>query len=176
MSFTHYLYLSYEDELLKKLRIFHKKLAAPPFNYKIWRNETNLIKNNQHSLVDQTCDAIKLSKIFLCFLTNRYTQSVDHKSELNYARTINKIIIILKIENLVIDQVDGSIGMILANSVCIDCFKYPGEWHDPGLWKDDDPYSGYEIAIQIKHNIQVIKIKISNFTSRGIYYLKNIKN
>ena len=150
MSFTHDMYISYEDELIKELSIFHQKLEAPPYNYKIWRDEINLVKNDQQSIEDQTCDAIKSSKIFLCFLTRRYAESDGHKGEINYARTLKKTIIILKIENIKLNQV----GMSLANSVSIDCFKHPSEWHDPGLWKDE-PNSAFEIAKQIKISIQV---------------------
>ena len=155
MSFTHDLYISYEEDIVKELRIFHQKLASPPYSYAIWRNETSLDKSNQQNLADQICDAIKSSKIFLCFLTRRYAESDEHKGEINYARTLKKTIIMLKIENLRIEEV-GGIGLILANSPCIECFKHPGEWYDPSLWKNE-PNSIYEIATHINNNIQVIK-------------------
>ena len=142
MSFSFDLFLSYEKELVKELRVLHEKLATSPYNFKIWRDETNLDKSSQQCLADQIADGIKKSHVFLCFLTKKYEMSDECKNEIIYARVLKKTIVMLKIENLISEQ-SCIIGYILANSVCIEC-KHTDEWHDPSV-----------IAKHVKNNMQV---------------------
>ena len=53
-----------------------------------------------------------------------------------------------------IEEAHGVVALILSSYKCIDCFKYPNEWYDPSEWREE-PNTIYEIAIQIKNNIQV---------------------
>ena len=102
-------FISYNWGHKQQVKEFHDKLAASGLS--AWRDEKELL-NNELPLSGQLASAIKKSKLFLCFISKKYSQSHNCILEIEYANTLRKKILVLMLENLKMEELDG-VGLII---------------------------------------------------------------
>ena len=68
-------------------------------HFKVWCDDDDM-RHNTETLNQQLANAIRKSKIFLCFLTQKYFQSDICKREIKYSDRYDKKIIIIDIEEI----------------------------------------------------------------------------
>lgn len=112
------LFLSYELSIDQQVNELKEKLV----------HENLIIESRENKTFDQLTIAINKSKLFVCFLTQKYIESNDFKSELQYAYDIGNIILILLIDK--IDMIEFN-GVNLSYFKTINCYLSPNKWfHD----------------------------------------------
>ena len=90
-------FFSYNWSIKEKVKELNDNLEKK--NITVWRDEINL-ETNDKPLTSQLADAIKNSKIFICFITNNYCKSFNCNLEFEYANSLAKPMIVLMIERL----------------------------------------------------------------------------
>jgi hypothetical protein len=95
-------FLSYNWMIKEQVKQLEGKLIDS--GLKVWRDERYL-KSNGSDLLGQIANAISNSKIFICFITEKYCKSQACNQEIHYANRKSKPIIVLMIENLGIDHI-----------------------------------------------------------------------
>lgn len=91
-------FLSYNWAIQEQVRKFDEKLQSES-GLKVWRDERNLINSN-NPLTSQLSEAIKASKLIVCFITKQYCQSHNCNLELEWANTLKKSLVVVMIEKL----------------------------------------------------------------------------
>jgi hypothetical protein len=97
-------FISFQWDLNDQVKSFHEKLNNQN-NIKTYRNEIQYNNNNQPGLAEKTVQIIKSSKIFICFLTKKYIETVNSMKELTYAHSIGKRVLPIYIENIDIKDI-----------------------------------------------------------------------
>jgi len=90
-------FFSYNWSIKDKVKQLSDNLEKQ--NITVWRDEINL-ETNDKPLTSQLADAIKNSKIFICFVTINYCKSFNCNLEFEYANSLAKPMIVLMIERL----------------------------------------------------------------------------
>lgn len=126
MSENFDVFISYQWDIKDQVKLLHKKLSL--LNIKAWRDDSNLRATNL-PLSEQLAIAIKKSKIFLCFFTQKYSESKNCNLELNYAHDLGKPIIVLAIEKPDLEKLVG-MGLIISNTIRINCYKHTKSWSE----------------------------------------------
>jgi hypothetical protein len=104
------IFLSYNWDSKTLVKSLYTRLTTD-FKYKVWLDDVQLDSRN---LFEQLIQGINDSRIFLCCITKKYSQSDNCIREINYA-SINKIpLVIVMLERLNINEL-GSIGFIIAS-------------------------------------------------------------
>lgn len=79
----------------------------------------------------KSCDlfikGIKSSKIFVCSITQAYSDSENCRREVEFASTLKKPMVVLMLERLEIGDL-GGLGFLINPFVRINCYKYPERW------------------------------------------------
>ena len=140
------LFISYQWDIKSQVVDLCNKLEK---DFKIWRDDTDMRHNNQ-TLNEQLAIAIKKSKIVICFLTQKYYMSTNCKREIQFASEINKKIIVIFVERLDIEKLEG-IGFLISGLVRINCYRNQNDWQEKHL---------NEIRQSIEENLQVKILKI----------------
>ena len=117
-------FISYQWDIGSQVESLHNKLVE--MKIKVWRDVANM-RNSNSALTDQLAKAIKMSKIFLCCLTQKYSESKNCKLEINYANDLGKPMLVLAIERPNLDRL-GGIGFIISSTVRKNCYKHPETW------------------------------------------------
>ncbi|CAF0911769.1 unnamed protein product [Brachionus calyciflorus] len=153
-------FISYNWDTKDKVKKLHEKLKNE--GLKVWRDDTEMEHNNS-PLTEQLAQAIKKSKIFLSCITQKYSESKNCKLEFQYANDINKIVVILFLDRLKIEEL-GGIGFVMSGLVRINCYKHPDTWFD----EDFD-----EILKSINQNLKDLdkKNQVDDQTIKGQYKL-----
>ena len=103
------LFVSFQWDLKDQIKEFQEKLNIDSrrFNTKIrmYQNEAKDDPSNNSALNEKTLKIIKSSKLFVCFLTNKYIQSINCVKELTFAHSIGKRILPIYIENIDTNQI-----------------------------------------------------------------------
>jgi hypothetical protein len=97
-------FISLQWDLSDQVKCFHEKLNNQN-NIKTYRNVIQYDNNNQPGLAEKTVQIIKSSKIFICFLTKKYVETVNCMKELTYAHSIGKRVLPIYIENIDIKDI-----------------------------------------------------------------------
>jgi len=97
-------FISFQWDLSDQVKSFHEKLNNQN-NIKTYRNVIQYDNNNQPGLAEKTVQIIKSSKIFICFLTKKYVETVNCMKELTYAHSIGKRVLPIYIENIDIKDI-----------------------------------------------------------------------
>ena len=102
-------FLSYNWGSKSQVKEIYDKLVDSGLN--VWRDDNKLI-NSDVPLSGQLANAIRNSKIFLCFITKKYSESHNCNLEIEYANTLRKKIMVLMIEPLEIEELDA-VGFLI---------------------------------------------------------------
>ena len=111
------IFISYNWESKDKVKILYRKLSNE-YNLKVWIDDNQLDNN---LLYDQLVNGIKNSKIFLCCITKKYSESFNCIREINYASELRKPFIVLMFEELSINEI-GCVGFIITPLLRFNCF------------------------------------------------------
>ncbi len=117
-------FISYNWSIKSEILQLSTKLVES--NFKVWEDGTDL-NNKNSAFTEQLAEAIKNSKLFLCCLNKNYCESRNCTREFNYANDIGKPMIILLIENLKKEEMDG-MGFMIHDKFRINCYKNPKTW------------------------------------------------
>ena len=152
-------YLSYGAELKDQVKNLSTKLDS---FYKLTSyTETITSQQNENDqYLNEKARFIRKSKVFMCFLTIDYVQSIDFQKEIRYASNFNKKILILIIDKIAIDNQKYfyvNFNIVLRDFVCIDCHEYKNRLS----WYDDEHIIGL-----IKQSIESNLINVFIFSYR----------
>lgn len=155
-------FISYQWDIQQQVRSFYEKLNSK--NIKAWRDEINLEKTNL-SLTDQLSKGIRTSKIFLCCFTQKYAESDNCKSEINYARELRKPMIVLAIDRPDYLKIEG-IGFILSGTIRINCYSQSANWQQD---KFDEIKNSIENKLKVKIYNKLVYNHILNIKVKKRY-------
>lgn len=116
------LFLSYEPSVESDVKNLCNKLRN--LDMKIWVNF-----ENPKSTIDQIAKNIRNSKLFVCVLTKKYSESKKFFKEVEYAYDIGTKIVVLYLNDLRIDELQR-VGMIVTGLNRVNCFNNPNSWFD----------------------------------------------
>ncbi len=136
------LFISYQWDIKSQVVDLCNKLEK---DFKIWRDDTDMRHNNQ-TLNEQLAIAIKKSKIVICFLTQKYYMSTNCKREIQFASEINKKIIVIFVERLDIEKLEG-IGFLISGLVRINCYHNQNDWQ---VKKLDEIHKSIQDNLEVK--------------------------
>ena len=88
------IFLSYNWDHKAHVQKLYEKLVH--MNLKVWVDFKEL---DNTPLTDQLADGITNSRVFMCCVTKKYSQSDNCKLEFHYAKTNKKLMIILMFEH-----------------------------------------------------------------------------
>ncbi|RNA25340.1 serine threonine kinase [Brachionus plicatilis] len=187
-------FISYNWGIKDKVVKLHENLKNK--NLRVWRDDTE-IKNNNSPLTEQLAFAIKRSKIILCCMTKKYSDSKNCRLEFQYANDINKTLLILFIDKLKIEELNDSIGFLMSGLVRINCYNNPDNWNDEQFDEilksinanledldkknqvDDETIKGqYKLIEKIGEGAEAVVFKIHDLNDKISKYkaLKQFKN
>ena len=112
------IFISYNWDSKDKVKLLYNTLSNE-YNLKVWLDDNQLDNN---ALYDQLVNGIKNSKIFLCCITKKYSESFNCIREINYASELRKPFIVLMFEELLINEI-GSVGFIITPLLRFNCFN-----------------------------------------------------
>ena len=101
------IFLSYNWDIKDIVQSFYQKLTED-FNFKVWIDDEQL--SNQ-DLFQGIADGIKKSKVFVSFLTKKYSESTNCNREFTWALTLKKPMVVLMIERVDIADL-GQVGFL----------------------------------------------------------------
>ena len=104
------IFLSYNHDHKSYAKALYNKLTNE-LNFKVWMDDMQL---SHDSLQGQLGDGIINSRVFLCCITKKYSESVNCQRELGLADTKKKPKIILMLERYS-DDLDTFVQMIINN-------------------------------------------------------------
>ena len=139
-------FISYQWDIKDQVAELCNKLEE---DFSIWRDDTDM-RHNDQTLNKQLAIAIKKSKIVICFLTQKYFMSKNCNREIQFSSDINKKILVIFVEKLDIEKLDG-IGFLISGLVRINCYHNQNDWQVKQL---------NEIRQSILENLQVNILKI----------------
>ena len=152
------LFVSFQWDLRDQIKEFQEKLNiyCCHFNTEIrmYRNEAKDDPSNNSALNEKTLKIIKSSKLFVCFLTNKFIKSINCVKELTFAHSIGKRIIPIYIENIDTNQIH-LLSYYINDK--IDCFN---QNNNNSSWLNE--YFDL-IMKKIIENLKVILINIKLF-------------
>jgi hypothetical protein len=123
------IFLSYNWDSKTQVKSLYKKLSTD-FRYKVWLDDVQLDSRN---LFEQLIQGINDSRLFLCCITKKYSQSDNCIREINYA-SINKLpLVIVMLEKLNINEL-GSIGFIIAS---LTRFNFYNQISNDNVWSGE---------------------------------------
>lgn len=114
------IFISYNWDVKEKVKNLYNELTKNQ-NLKVWMDDYEIGPNR---LVDELSTAISNSKIFLCCITKKYSESENCKDEIDYAKVLKKNIIVLMFERVPITDL-GGVGFIIGPKVRFNCYKDP---------------------------------------------------
>ena len=135
-------FISYQWDIKDQVAELCNKLEE---DFIIWRDDTSMRHNNQ-TLNEQLAIAIKKSKIVICFLTQKYYMSTNCKREIQFASEINKKIIVIFVERLDIEKLEG-IGFLISGLVRINCYHNQNDWQ---VKKLDEIHKSIQDNLEVK--------------------------
>ncbi|RNA25793.1 sulfur controller-2 [Brachionus plicatilis] len=150
-------FISYNWGIKDKVVKVHENLKNK--NLRVWRDDTE-IKNNNSPLTEQLAFAIKRSKIILCCMTKKYSDSKNCRLEFQYANDINKTLLILFIDKLKIEELNDSIGFLMSGLVRINCYNNPDNCLRFIMFLKGENFS--TIVNKNDENAEIIEIKKIN--------------
>ncbi len=122
-SFDFDLFISFQFDFKHQAKIFHEKLEIACFHsnkeIKLYRDEFEIDKSNHSALTEKIVKKIKNCRIFVCFLTKKYIESVNCIKEFEFAHSIGKKVLPICIEKIDIDQLNL---LSIYNHKTINCF------------------------------------------------------
>lgn len=118
-------FISYNWKSKPEVELLFKDLTEK-LNLRVWldRNEINGLL-----LYDTISAGIRRSNIFLCCITREYCTSKNCRMEIEYARYLKKEIVVLMLQKLNIEDIEG-IGMIINPYSRINCYEFSDTWND----------------------------------------------
>ena len=114
------IFISYNSEIKDKVIRLYRKLTQK-HKLRVWLDQYE-IGSSRYS--EELSHAILNSKIFLCCITKKYTESENCKDEICYAKNLKKKMIVLMFERLTISDL-GGVGFIICPLVRSNCYKDP---------------------------------------------------
>lgn len=103
------IFLSYNWSSKVIAQSFFTKLTKE-HKLKVWMDDSQL---DNRLLYEQLCEGINKSRLFLCLITKKYSESDNCIKEINFASLKKMPLIVVMLENLNISQI-GSVGFIIA--------------------------------------------------------------
>ena len=126
------LFVSFQWDLREQIKEFQEKLNIYCCHYnkdiRIYRNEAKSDPSNNSALNEKTLKIIKSSKLFVCFLTNKYVKSINCVKELTFAHSIGKRILPIYIENIDTNQIYLLSFYLNDKVICFDQNNNNSRW------------------------------------------------
>lgn len=118
------IFISYHSDSNQSILNLLEKLVNNE-NFNVWIDKKCLDHNSKIDSHKQSSEGILNSKIFVCFITKKYSNSTKCKKEISYAKSLNKNIIALMMEKYPEAELDklGDVGSIIKNCPRIKCYK-----------------------------------------------------
>ncbi|CAF1106367.1 unnamed protein product [Brachionus calyciflorus] len=138
------IFISYNWDIKERVNRLYCELTQK-YNLKVWMDQYEIGSNR---LVDELSNAILSSKIFLCCITKKYTESENCKDEIDYAKNLKKNMIVLMFERLTISDL-GGVGFIIGPKVRFNCYK------DPQMFENCSGEIFESIIKEIKKNLEI---------------------
>ncbi|CAF1033468.1 unnamed protein product [Brachionus calyciflorus] len=138
------IFISYNWDIKDQVNRLYRQLTGK-YNLKVWMDQYEI---GSKRLVDELSTAILNSKLFLCCITKKYTESENCKDEIDYAKNLKKNMIVLMFERLVITDI-GGIGFIIGPKVRFNCYK------DPQMFENCSGEIFESIIKDIKKNLNI---------------------
>ncbi|CAF0857568.1 unnamed protein product [Brachionus calyciflorus] len=102
------IFISYNSEIKDKVIKLYRQLTQK-HKFTVWMDQYEI---GSSRLSDELSHAILNSKIFLCCITKKYSESENCKDEICYAKIFKKNMIVLMFERLTITDL-GGVGFII---------------------------------------------------------------
>ena len=151
------LFVSFQWDLKDQIKEFQEKLNIYCCHYnteiRMYRNEDKADPSNNSALNEKTLKIIKSSKLFVCFLTNKFIKSINCVKELTFAHSIGKRILPIYIENIDTNQIH-LISIYLNDK--INCFD---QNHSGNNWLNEY----FDLIIKKITDILKVILILSNF-------------
>jgi len=91
-------FLSYNWSIKNEVKLLEESLTE--MGLKVWRDDEKELHANDGSLLGELAQAIKISKTFVCCVTNSYCESHNCNLEIEFANTLAKPLVVLMFERL----------------------------------------------------------------------------
>ncbi|CAF0710218.1 unnamed protein product [Brachionus calyciflorus] len=112
----HDIFLSYQWDIQEKVKELHNKLSSLGLN--VWMDIHKMAGGN---LFSEIVNGIQNSRVFVCCITKKYSESKNCENELCFAYDTNKKIIVIMFERVTLSDLKG-VGLILARLLRINAY------------------------------------------------------
>lgn len=137
-------FISYNWDVKPAVQNLYRELTTNQ-HLKVWMDEHEL---GQSRLADELSSAIHSSKLFLCCITKKYSESENCKDELDYAKNLKKPMVILMFERISMEEL-GGVGFTIGPKVRFNCYKNPGMFQN---WSSCEMFNSIMEAIRADLN------------------------
>lgn len=111
------IFLSYQWDIQERVKELQNQLVQLGFS--VWMDIFQMAGGNLHT---EIVNGINNSKIFVCCITKKYSESKNCENELCFAYDSNKKIIAIMFEKVTLGELMG-VGLILARLLRINAFE-----------------------------------------------------
>lgn len=122
-------FISYNWQVKDSVKRLYNKLKNE-YKYKVWIDDAQL---DSRPLFDQLAQAISKSKVIVCCITKKYTESVNCIREITFASETKKPLVVLMFERLMVNDM-GSVGFIVSPLTRFNCYSDKNIFND---WSGD---------------------------------------
>lgn len=120
LSSDYDVFISYQWDIKEHVRELYKVLTTR-YNIKVWMDEYEM---GSSRLASELASAISKSKVFLCCITQRYSESRNCIHEINWAYNRHKKFVVLMFERLMMDDIPD-VGFLIDPLVRYNVYKNP---------------------------------------------------